>query len=183
MEAENRVAEIAQQLREKKTVEPITVRQFLSWFGAQRRGSWTVQWIRGYLRKANLQTEPDFDSVYIDSPVNFSLISDVAPQKVNQTKTTETTESVAVSESVIAVITKETIYTDPTYRISKLAAASNKPVSVAPDESLERATALMLTHDFSQLPVMTSDREVKGIITWNSVGTWEKGEFRSRIHG
>ncbi len=75
-----------------------------------------------------------------------------------------------MSEPVIPIITKEPVYTDPTYRISKLAAASNKPVSVAPDQSLQMATTLMLTHDFSQLPVMTSDYDVKGIITWKSIG-------------
>jgi hypothetical protein len=32
------------------------------------------------------------------------------------------------------------------------------------------ATTLMLTHDFSQLPVMTHDYDVKGIITWKSIG-------------
>ncbi len=171
MEAEKRLAEIAQKLLEKKAVEPITVRQFLSWFDAQRRGSWTVQWIRGYLSKAKLQTEPDFDSVYIDAPINFSLISDVTPQNVEQAKTSEKAESVALSESVIPVITKEPIYTDPTYRISKLEAAGKRPVSVTPDDKLDKATTLMLTNDFSQLPVMVSDYIVKGIITWTSIGT------------
>jgi predicted transcriptional regulator len=77
---------------------------------------------------------------------------------------------VDITQKLISRITKEPIYTDPTYRISKLAAASNKPVSVAPDQSLQTATTLMLTHDFSQLPVMTSDYDVKGIITWKSIG-------------
>ena len=64
----------------------------------------------------------------------------------------------------------EPIDTGPTYCISKLTAASNKPLSVAPNQSLQAAATLMLTHDFSQLPVMTSDYEVKGIITWTSIG-------------
>jgi hypothetical protein len=29
----------------------------------------------------------------------------------------------------------------------------------------------MLQHDFSQLPVMQGDREVKGVITWKSIGS------------
>lgn len=75
-----------------------------------------------------------------------------------------------MSEPVIPILTKEPVYADPTYRVSKLAAARNKPVSVAPDQSLQTATTLMLTHDFSQLPVMTSEYDVKGIITWKSTG-------------
>ncbi len=171
MEAEKRLSEIAQQLLENKTVEPISVRQFLSWFGAQRRGSWAVQWIRGYLREAKLVTVPDFDSVYIDAPINFYLVADALAHKEEPTKTSQITESVAVTESVIPVLTKEFIYTDPTYRINKLEAANNKPVSVKPDSTLQAAITIMLLHDFSQLPVMTSDRDVKGIITWTSIGT------------
>lgn len=68
------------------------------------------------------------------------------------------------------IIARQPIYTDPTYCIGKLGAASNKPVSVAPDQSLQTAATLMLTRDFSQLPVMTSDYDVKGIITWTSIG-------------
>lgn len=70
----------------------------------------------------------------------------------------------------LADLAQQPIYTDPTYCIGKLSAACNKPISVAPDQSLQVATTLMLTHDFSQLPVMTSDYDVKGIITWTSIG-------------
>lgn len=68
------------------------------------------------------------------------------------------------------VTARQPIYTDPAYCVGKLAAAGNKPVYVAPDQSLQTAATLMLTHDFSQLPVMTSDHDVKGIITWTSIG-------------
>jgi len=62
-------------------------------------------------------------------------------------------------------------YTDPIYRISKLASSARKPLSVSPDTKLEEAVTHMLTNDFSQLPVMTSGRDVKGVITWTSIGS------------
>jgi len=62
-------------------------------------------------------------------------------------------------------------YADPIYRISKLASAARKPLSVAPDTKLEKIVTHMLTNDFSQLPVMIGEREVKGIITWASIGS------------
>ena len=62
-------------------------------------------------------------------------------------------------------------YADPIYRISKLASSVRKPLSVAPDTKLDEAVTHMLTNDFSQLPVMTSGRDVKGIITWTSIGS------------
>jgi predicted transcriptional regulator len=34
-----------------------------------------------------------------------------------------------------------------------------------------KAVTLMLQHDFSQLPVMQGEREVKGMITWKSIAS------------
>ena len=62
-------------------------------------------------------------------------------------------------------------HADPIYRINRLAAATRKPLSVSPETKLEEAITHMLTNDFSQMPVMTREREVKGIITWASIGS------------
>jgi CBS domain-containing protein len=62
-------------------------------------------------------------------------------------------------------------YADPTYRVSKLAAANKPPVSVAPDATIQEAITLMLKNDFSQLPVMSGERDVRGVVSWASVGT------------
>lgn len=62
-------------------------------------------------------------------------------------------------------------YADPVYRISRLASSTRKPLSVSPDTKLEEVVTHMLTNDYSQLPVMTRDREVKGVITWTSIGS------------
>ena len=164
-----RLKNVAQQLREGKTVPPLTVREFLSWFNAQRRSSFNVFRIRFELKEAYLQTEPDFESAYIDSLIEFKLNLEnssvvVTPEPL--------TLNVSVSDSISVSDTSElSIYSDPTYRISKLEAANRKPVSVAPNTSLQEAVTIMLINDFSQLPVMTNERDVKGVISWTSIGT------------
>lgn len=60
---------------------------------------------------------------------------------------------------------------DPTFRISQLAAANKKPTSAAPDDTVQKVITVMLANDFSQLPVMTSERDVKGIVSWSSIGS------------
>lgn len=60
-------------------------------------------------------------------------------------------------------------FADPTHRIGKLAAANQPPDRVSPDDELIAAVTVMLAKDFSQLPVMTSDRDVKGVISWASI--------------
>jgi len=60
---------------------------------------------------------------------------------------------------------------DPTFRIGALDAANREVVTVKPDEPISLAITRMLAYDYSQLPVMTSPREVKGMISWSSVGS------------
>lgn len=122
-----------------------TVRGFLLWFGAGRRGYNVVRHIRGELEKFNLETKPDFEVAYIDDPIQF-----VRPGQYEDTSPHTA---------------------DPIFRIGRLESANRKPVSVKPEAPLSQATTLMLTHDFSQLPVMTTDREVKGLISWQSIGS------------
>jgi CBS-domain-containing membrane protein len=44
-------------------------------------------------------------------------------------------------------------------------------VSVAPDDTVSEAITVMIKNDFSQLPVMTSERDVKGLFSWKSLGS------------
>jgi hypothetical protein len=60
---------------------------------------------------------------------------------------------------------------DPTFRIGRLPAANKKLVSVNQNDSLSTAVTLLLKNDFSQLPVMQGEREVKGVVTWKSIGS------------
>ncbi len=179
MERIDRLAEIAQQLREGKGAPSVTVREFLSSFDAQRRGYWIVSRIRQALRDVQLQTDPDFESAYLDSPITFSLVT----KQPEPAQGVELSDELTITDSAAVTLTPTSIYADPTYRISKLGAANNPPVSVAPNATLQEAVTIMLANDFSQLPVMTSERDVKGVVSWNSIGTrLALGKNGSRAH-
>jgi Predicted transcriptional regulator with C-terminal CBS domains len=136
------------QMLEKGVAPPTeTPRSILLWFGAYKRGWRVCSEIRSSLRKYNLQTLPDFEYAYIDGALRFTD----APK----------TEAEPAASSEV----------DPTYRIERLAAANRKPVSIKPDDQITKAVTIMLAQDFSQLPVMTNEREVKGIISWKGIGS------------
>lgn len=151
MEYKEKLSEITKHIKEGIKPQPVTARTFISWFGAQRRSYWNVKFIRGCLKEHQLITSPDFEYAYIDSQISFLR----APKK-----------SAQAQEEIAPDVSK-----DPTYRIGKLESANKQIVSVKPDDSIAKAVTLMIEHDYSQLPVMTSDREVKGIISWASLGT------------
>ena len=121
----------------------LTVREFIGWYNYRKRGSWIVSRIRNKMEALQLRTVPDFEFAYIDSTIEIQTAGDSPSGGLE----------------------------DPVHRIGTLAAAHNKPMRVAPDELLKVATTKMQLNDFSQLPVMTGDRTVKGIISWKSIGT------------
>jgi len=145
-----------------------TVRELLSFFGAQRRGSNVVWSIRAALRDQKLITYPDFEQTYIDARIelrpSLDEVHPAAPVAVAEeqpaTDETETISRVVVGGSVA----------DPVARVSMLEAANRPPVTVTRDSEVAEAVTLMLMHDFSQLPVMQNDRNVDGVISWKSLG-------------
>jgi CBS domain-containing protein len=43
-------------------------------------------------------------------------------------------------------------------------------ISVSSDDPVAKALTLMISHDFSQLPVMNGPRALKGVISWKTIG-------------
>jgi predicted transcriptional regulator len=166
------VNQVSQQINAGQT-PTTTVRTLLSWFGAYRRTWRQVKKVRDALNEVELLTVPDFEGEYIDSSIGFQRKGkpQVPPkgtvkQEQEATTTVEFT-SVATAELVTNASAEPV---DPTHRIGRLMAAHTVPIRIAPDASVSQAVTIMLTHDFSQLPVMTTDREVKGLFSWKSLG-------------
>ena len=143
---DDKLKAIAEQLKNGVAPPKETVRTLLSWYGASRRGWRVSRRIKWHLEQHGLRTEPDFEYVYIDGFIAFQK---AAPKEAT------------VADSAI----------DPTHRIARLASANRPPVSVKPDSTLQQTITLMLTNDFSQIPVMTSTREVKGVVSWKIIGS------------
>ena len=130
----------------KPTAHEFTVRKLLAEFGYVRRGYRILGEIRNLFEKHNLRTSPDFEMENLDDHISIEL---------NDSKGATNTEKTPSSATV---------------RIGSLTAARNEPVRVAPDDLIARAVTVMRMRDFSQLPIMTTKTEVKGVISWRSIG-------------
>jgi predicted transcriptional regulator len=120
-----------------------TVRSFVMWFGISRRSSRAVKNIRRQLEEVGLETDPDFEYAFIDGQISF------IPAGSKEVSSNQ----------------------HETFRIDRLESANRKPVSTKPDKQLHEAVTLMLTHDYSQLPVLTTERGVKGVVSWKTIGS------------
>jgi hypothetical protein len=63
--------EVNDLLEKGQSPSAITERAFLGWFNAYRRGWHVVQQINEWLDYYNIEIYPYFDSVYIDSLIEF----------------------------------------------------------------------------------------------------------------
>ncbi|MDA1095933.1 MAG: CBS domain-containing protein [Chloroflexi bacterium] len=158
--AGNRLDQIADELKEDKTPLKESARTIVGWFGAQRRGFYIVREVRDALDHAGLITDPDFNDAYIDTPISFRLKPPAAhaPQLSTQ------------SSPALLVERAAGVDPDPTYRIAKLKSANVPPVSVTPNTRVDEIITTMLTRGFSQLPVMEGERNVRGVVSWESIG-------------
>ncbi len=159
-----------------------TGRELLRLFGAKRRGRQVVAWIRDELSARSLVTEPDIDEVWVDVPLlvkraqSVSAAATPQPQESTQIAGPVAAGPVAAGpgEAVAAPVPPplpKTKAPDPIRRISLLRAANKPVVSVPPSTSLNAAMTTMMLHDFSQLPVIQSERDCKGVVTWQSIAT------------
>ena len=121
--------------------EVLTVREFVGRFGYLRRGTFLVSHGRERMEELKLRTNPDFEYTYPDAKISVETV-----QEGDETRP------------------------DPTPRIEMLDVAHRRPRGVNPDDLLCKATTMMQMHDYSQLPVMQSKFNLKGVVTWQSIG-------------
>ncbi len=160
---------VAYDLMAGRTAKPVTIRNFLSWFGAQRRTTLNVEYINGELSKCDLQTVPSYLNIWVDTPITFELVSQKG--KRDDEVFENSIESPSGEDGMEPDQSQEKpTPNDPSFRIGKLKAATRTPISVRPNDPISKAMTIMMTRNFWQIPVMTNEREVKGVVSWASIG-------------
>lgn len=160
MWAPEELVRIAEEMKTGGKASGYTTRDLLQWFGAERRGRHIVAMIKRALKGLELTTAPNFEYAYIDAPLSFGVLTNAVDGGSDDS-------AVIAAESPIL---GANAVDDPTYRIGKLESANTTPVTVVPQATIEHAVTQMLYHDFSQLPVMQGERDLKGGVSWQSIG-------------
>ena len=128
-----------------------TVRELIGWFGNRGRGRYVKERVHEVLADVGLRTEPDFRAVHLDASVAFHPKEAVARIDLD----------------------------DPTTRVSRLLTADLRPndpdgvhglAQLRPEEPLSKATSLMLLNGFSQIPVLKGRSDIRGVVSWRSIG-------------
>jgi CBS domain-containing protein len=142
--------------KNKKTVK-IYPSVATSYLGVSRRGWRVVEAVNKMLDEHEVLCEPEFGSAWFYGQIEIKPKPKVSAGKQD------------IDEEA-----------DPTPRLSLLKAANlNKVkeagegkglISVSKSTSLTEAITLLILNDFSQLPILSGQRDVEGIISWKSIG-------------
>jgi predicted transcriptional regulator len=156
----------------------ITGRELLRMFGAKRRGPRVVSRIRRQLAARKLLTVPDFTEVWVDVPLRIRAV----PTEVwrlgaggprdefpDGAVDAEHWEPVAEPDGPTQDEVKKAERGDPVHRIGILPAANKVVDFISPGSLLRLATTKMMMEDYSQLPILQSERSCKGAVTWQSI--------------
>ena len=118
-----------------------SVREFIGYWGADRRGVRVVRRINNALRNKGLRTVPDFNETGLDSTIQLQLAQNGS----------------AIGDR------------DYGLTIGKMPSARTDVMTVDISDDLMKAYTLMQLHDFSQLPVKRGDEHQRKVVTWRSL--------------
>jgi FOG: CBS domain len=139
----------------------LTVRELLSWWGAERRGYLISQQVAAELDNHSLSTVPDFEAVNLDAQV--SLV--IAPTDTESGQEPE--KGAATATPTIPAESQETHIIGLT--VGNLPSALSGVVAVSPSATFEEAITEMAVNGYSQLAVLAGTRNLRGAITWESI--------------
>lgn len=156
------------------TPHTLSVREFVALWGARGRDARLIEIIETDLSNHGLVTVPDFRLVTLEDQVTVGLSADAAtspspaaePDTVG-TPLTEATETTRIIETTEP--SKMRQRPERGLVVGNLPSASLGVESVKPAATIEQAITTMLLHDYSQLAVMTGQRNLSGAVTWKSI--------------
>ena len=156
------------------------IRKVLEGHGLVTLPDFELAWIDNLVRirlasdaDAQESLEPELDRVAEDGGSDelivdpaLSVQSQSPPENEAVAQPLNAPSEVVLLQATDVVITASA---DPVLRVASLAAANRGVVSISINDKLEKATTLMLFDNYSQLAVMQGDRDVKGMVSWESI--------------
>lgn len=152
----NKLENFLLEIKKDKKPKKVPTRQIIEFYGVTRRGWKVIEKVNSWLANHELIMEPSFESA------NFYGAVKILPKPTISAK----------SEL------KKPKYSDAIPRLGIIKSSdlnnSEQPglelITVTKENSLDEAISLMIINNFSQLPILTSTRDVFGIISWKTIG-------------
>jgi superfamily II DNA or RNA helicase len=160
-----RLAELKEIRRSVEESEPrtMTVRDLIALWGARGRDSSLIGAIEADLANHGLLTDPDFRAVTLEDEVTLKLAAKDDTSIVTEIRRNDESAMEGSKPS-----TRKVRY-ERGLTIGNLSAANRVVESVSRNASFAQAITKMLIFDYSQLAVMSGERNLHGVVTWRSI--------------
>lgn len=163
-------AAVAQLERTPQSPKTLTVREMLSWFGAQKRGATIADRVEATLAGFDLRTEPDFNSVHIDTEVQLVALNSAPGTEPGSVEPGVAGPTVDSGDE--GPVRAPSSPHDATFDVGTIDEANRDIISVKPQSSLREAMSLMLSERLSHLPIMPSEHRVDRVLRWKDLGRY-----------
>lgn len=141
----------------------MTVRDLITLWGARGRDSSLIGAVEADLANHGLLTDPDFRAVTLEDEVELRLAAKDDTSKVTEIPHKDVPAIEGGKPSA------QNVRRERGLTIGNLPAANRIVESVSPNASFEQAITKMLIFDYSQLAVMSGERNLYGAVTWRSI--------------
>lgn len=152
----NKLENLLIEIKKGKKTKKIPTRQLIALYGVSRRGWKVIDGVNSWLDKHELIMEPDFETANIYGFVKIAPKPKIiAKTELKKPKYADAIPRLGIIKSSDLNNSEET---------------DLKLVSVSKENLLDEAVSLMLLYNYSQLPILSSKRDVYGLISWKSIG-------------
>lgn len=152
----NKLENFFLEIQKGKKSKRIQTRNINEFYGVSRRGFRVIEKVNSLLEKHELVMEPDFASANIYGHVEI------------KPKPTITLNSELKKPKYLDAIPR--IGTIKSSDLNNSEDSELKLIYVRKETPLQEVISLMLLHNFSQIPILSSKKDVYGLISWKSIG-------------
>lgn len=152
----NRLENLFFEIQKEKKPRRLLTRSITEFYGVSRRGFRVVERVNFWLEKYELVMEPDYASAYVYGHVEIKPKPTITLNaELKKPKYTDTIPRLGIIKS------------------SDLNDSENKElklISVRKETTISEVISLMILHNFSQIPILSSRKDVYGMVSWKSIG-------------
>lgn len=155
----NKLESVLQEIKKSKNKERLRTKTILEYYGVSRRGWRVNEWINFWLDKYELIMEPRFEAAS-----SYGFV-DIFPKPTMLVNGELKNPKYADSIPRLSII-----------KSSDLNNSNNKDsinyqlLSVKKETTIREVITLMLKFKYSQIPILSSKKEVFGMVSWKSIG-------------
>lgn len=152
----NKLENFLLDLKKGKNTKKVPTRQITEFYGVSRRGWRVIERVNSWLEKHELIMEPNFESA------NFYGFVKISPKPKIGVKSELRKAKYADAIPRLGIIKSSDLNNSEQTELEL--------IYVSKENSLDEAISLMILHNYSQLPILSSKRDVYGIISWKTIG-------------